>query len=240
MNWPRLIGLLLALCMHGGVLYAVMARPASNAFADASGSDDFNVVAEVRLESDDFLTQRAQEAEIDRAPAHAAPSAVPLKQEPELKPADETQTEGPPLQRTADATLEPAELPPEAPRPDAQPKQNMTETATVAAKAQDAQQAAAVLAARRNQLWSQYSVELNLAFDRHKVHVAEKGDVLLEVTVAPSGQLLEHAVLQSSGIPRLDRAAITALERAAPFPPLPPELSSSPLTFSVPFRFRTR
>jgi protein TonB len=62
----------------------------------------------------------------------------------------------------------------------------------------------------------------------------------LQLTVAPSGQLLDRAVLQSSGVPQLDRAAITALERAAPFPPLPPELSSTPLTFTVPFRFRTR
>jgi protein TonB len=239
MNGPRLIGLSLALCLHGAVLYAFMARPASNAFAEGSGSDDFTVVAEVRLDSTDFLTQRAQEAEIDRTPAQAAPPPAPEKQEPKPEPLEKTQTEAPLPQQTANA--EPAEVSPEAPRQEPpERQQTISQTASVAAKAQDEQQAAAALAARRNQLWSQYSVQLNLAFDRHKVHVAEKGDVLLQVTVAPSGQLLDHAVLQSSGIPRLDRAAITALERAAPFPPLPPELGSSALTFSVPFRFRTR
>jgi protein TonB len=68
----------------------------------------------------------------------------------------------------------------------------------------------------------------------------KEGDVLLQITVAPSGRLLDHAVLQSSGTPELDSAAIAALERAAPFPPLPPDLNSSPLTFTLLYQFHPR
>jgi protein TonB len=242
MNWLRLIGLSLALCLHGAVLSALITRIGSGALADGSGSDNLIVVAEVSVENADFLTQRAQEAEIDRAPAQAATPPAPDKQEPEIEPPEKTQTGAPPPQQTANATPAPAKVPPEAPRrePPPEKQQTVSQVATVAAKAQDEQQAAAALAARRDQLWSGYLVGLNLAFDQHKVHVAASGDVLLQFTVAPSGKLLDHTVLQSSGSPKLDRAAITALERAAPFPPLPPELSSGPQTLTAPFRFRTR
>ena len=110
----------------------------------------------------------------------------------------------------------------------------------MAAEAQDAQQAALANAARRSRFWSLYQTELYSAIERHKVHSGKVGDVLLQVTIAQSGQLLDCAVIKSSGVPELDRAALAALERAAPSPPIPTDVSSGPLTLAVPFRFRTR
>ena len=112
--------------------------------------------------------------------------------------------------------------------------------ASVASEAQEAQRASAAEAARRSQLWSLYQNEIYSLLERHKVHVAKYGDVLLTITIAPSGKLLSRTVAQSSGIAEIDGAAIAALEHSAPFPPIPPDVSSGPLTLSVPFRFRVR
>lgn len=238
MNWPRFIGLTLALCLHCGVLYALVARPASSAFDDGSGSDNFTVVAEVNLESGDFFTERAQEASVDSSPAQAAPPPAPDKKEPKIEPPEKTGTEAPLPQQTANSNPKPAETPRQEPPPEQQ--QTRTQIASVAAKAQDEQQAAAALAARRDELRSQYSAELYSALERHKTHIAKAGDVLLQFTVAPSGRLLDRAVIQSSGIPKVDRAAIAALERSAPFQPIPAELSSVPLSVTILVQFRTR
>jgi len=60
------------------------------------------------------------------------------------------------------------------------------------------------------------------------------------LTIAPSGKLLSHEVVQSSGSDILDRAAVASLEKAAPFPPIPRDLGVSPLTLRVPFEYTTR
>jgi periplasmic protein TonB len=221
MNWPRLIGLSLALCLHGGVLYALIAHPGSGALAGGSGSDNFTVVAEVSLESADFFTQNKQDAAADINPVQAPP---PPKQEPKVEPQEKSESD----------------VPLEAPRKEPPPEQIMPQMASVAAEALEAQQAAAALAARHNELWSQYSAELFSAIQRHKTHIAKTGDVLVQFTIAPSGQLLDRAVIQSSGDRELDSAAIAWLERSAPFRPIPADLSSGPLTTEETFQFRTR
>jgi protein TonB len=43
-----------------------------------------------------------------------------------------------------------------------------------------------------------------------------------------AGSILARSVAESSGSSTLDMTAITSLERAAPFPPVPPELSKGP------------
>ncbi len=55
----------------------------------------------------------------------------------------------------------------------------------------------------------------------------EKGRVVIELTLAPSGDLLAHRVVKSSGSATLDRTAMISLERAAPFPPRRPRRASS-------------
>src|SRR5262249_41483426 len=149
--WPCLAGVSLSLCVHGAALYAFIARPASNASAAGNGLDDFTVIAEVRLEGADFLTQRAQEAGTSQTAAQAAPAPAP--EEPKAEPSEEAHTEAPLSQQTANATPEPAEIPPEPHREEAprEKQQTIMQTASVEAKAQDEQQAAAALAARRNQ-----------------------------------------------------------------------------------------
>ncbi len=53
-----------------------------------------------------------------------------------------------------------------------------------------------------------------------------QGDVRLLVVVDQFGILLEAIVLESSGFPHLDRAAIKKVQDAAAYPPFPPALSA--------------
>jgi periplasmic protein TonB len=240
MNWPRLIGLALALSLHAGLMALIFARPNPDALASGNGPDNLTVVATVSLESGDLFTQSAQQAATDAASAKAA-----AKIEPPANAETETSAPGTPAvqQQTKDeapkrpeTTLENKDLEPPTPAK----QKPLTQMASVASGTQDAQQASAAQAARQSKLWSLYQTELYSSLERHKVHVAKAGDVLLQMTIAPSGKLLTRTIVQSSGSAELDNAAIAALERSAPFPPIPPEVSSVPLTLAVPFRFRTR
>ena len=53
-----------------------------------------------------------------------------------------------------------------------------------------------------------------------------QGDVRLLVVVDQFGILLDVTILESSGFPHLDRAAIKTVQDAAPYPPFPPALSA--------------
>ena len=68
----------------------------------------------------------------------------------------------------------------------------------------------------------------------------QAGTVLISFTVAHSGELLSRAVKKSSGSKLLDDAAMAALDRAAPFPPMPENVAQGPLEVQVPFKFITR
>ncbi len=68
----------------------------------------------------------------------------------------------------------------------------------------------------------------------------KSGTVLISFTVGPSGQVLSRAVKASSGSKLLDDAAMAALDRASPFPPMPDDLAKGPIEVQVPFNFVTR
>jgi protein TonB len=87
-----------------------------------------------------------------------------------------------------------------------------------------------------------YHGVVSKALERHKVNPRSSvaGTVLLKFTVGPTGELLSSGVEKSSGSKLLDDAAIAALERSAPFPPMPVEIASQPIEMKVPYRFITR
>lgn len=63
------------------------------------------------------------------------------------------------------------------------------------------------------------------------------GTTVLRFTLGADGSLVNAVIADSSGSGLLDRAALNALERAAPFPAPPPSAGNS-LTFEIPFTFR--
>jgi len=64
----------------------------------------------------------------------------------------------------------------------------------------------------------------------------EEGQVVLRFRVARSGQVLNYAVVQSSGYPELD-AAVDAMMRGAVLPPFPTDMMAADIQVTVGVRF---
>jgi protein TonB len=235
MNWPRLAGILLALCLHGSAVYALFFHSGRDAVAvaEGNGSDSFTVVATVSLDSADLFTQDAIMA------------SDAGKNEPREPPKEERPKETGEKSESPEKMIEPVpskevEKAPES--PPAEKPQPLTETASVASVQLDEQRAASALAAQRNKLWSAYEIALHSTLERHKLkpRTGKTGEVIVQIVIAQSGELVSQSVLKSSGSSELDKVALASLEAAAPFPPVPPEVSSGPLTLDIPFHFQTR
>ncbi|CAN5534807.1 hypothetical protein BH10PSE6_BH10PSE6_15020 [soil metagenome] len=56
----------------------------------------------------------------------------------------------------------------------------------------------------------------------------------VRVVIARDGQLLEAALVRSSGYDFIDRGMLTALRNSSPYPPLPPEMGVDSATFILP------
>ncbi|MFN4182173.1 MAG: energy transducer TonB [bacterium] len=67
--------------------------------------------------------------------------------------------------------------------------------------------------------------------------LALEGTVEVRFVLTREGKVKEVEIVKSSGFLLLDNAGKRAVERAAPFPPFPPEIRESTLSFSLSFRF---
>jgi len=72
--------------------------------------------------------------------------------------------------------------------------------------------------------------------------VAIDGSVVCVVyfQVIRSGRLIEVRVEQSSGIPAFDKTCVAAIERSAPFPPLPKDFLDEIIGITLPFKYEPR
>lgn len=59
-------------------------------------------------------------------------------------------------------------------------------------------------------------------------------------TLGASGNVISVSLAGSSGAGVLDQAAIAMVQRASPFPPIPPSLGRGSMTFAAPVRFNLR
>jgi len=66
----------------------------------------------------------------------------------------------------------------------------------------------------------------------------DKGEALVSFTVGASGKVTKVALARSSGSAALDNAALAAVDRAAPFPPIPEAAGRSSWSFTVPVYFK--
>ena len=67
-----------------------------------------------------------------------------------------------------------------------------------------------------------------------------QGEVVLEVELTGTGQLIKKEVMKSSGHKPLDTEAMKMIDRAVPFPAPPSILSESTFTILVPISFTLR
>jgi len=87
--------------------------------------------------------------------------------------------------------------------------------------------------------WGPYMRDLEQRIKRN--WTPPKGDsskrVVIKFTIGRDGRLLSHKIVQSSGLPIADRAALSAIELTAPFRPLPPEHKGSSVDIEFTFDY---
>jgi protein TonB len=237
MNWVRFGSAGAALGVHiaalGLFVFSAAHEPDLSALQSGSGDNDLTIVATVSMQSEESLGLDA--ASVQRQEASAGGQAAPQVQEEVKK--EEEKVELPP-----EETREPVPLVEEK-KPEKKIVEPKPSTPAPASEAQEEQRAATrAFEARRNEVLSLYNSRVYQALMKNALRpkTMEKGRVVLELTLAPSGELLGHHVVQSSGSETLDRTAMTSLERAAPFPPAPPEVSKEPHTLRVPFEYAVK
>jgi periplasmic protein TonB len=242
MSWVRTGAIAAAIAVHAAAAAAFVTFGANepDALQSGAGKDDLSIVATVTLQSEESIGLDAVNQEHQDASVAAKPAPQPEVKQEEAKKEDAIEMEPTPPEETVQPQPPIQEKPPEkeAVKPEAQPV-----APSVSAAALEEQHAMSrELEARRSQLLSLYNGKIYKALMEHAIRPrrVQQGRVLLELTLAPSGALLSHRVLQSSGSDLLDRTAMASLERAAPFPPAPPELSTGPYTLSIPFEYAVK
>jgi len=78
---------------------------------------------------------------------------------------------------------------------------------------------------------------------QHRIYPAvaasnrQEGRVVMRVTVARTGQVLEVRVGTSSGWPAIDAAEIETIRKAGPFPPVPGDMPGDPIILVLPMTY---
>jgi protein TonB len=225
--------------IHCAMLVPLISFAGSSALDAGSGQDQFNIENGVALEGLSFGDAPETVHTIEQPPVEEIAAPPPA---PEVK-----QVEQPPEAITT-ASLDqkeevqvrepdpPQETPPE-PVPQVTPQQAVPEQVAVETEAASAKQTAG-----DPTKFAKYLGTLRTQLEKHKINPRSRfsGTVWLRFTVGENGEIVTREVATSSGSKVLDDAAVSALERAAPFPPIPTEVGTRPLVVSVPFKFVAR
>lgn len=201
---------------------------------------------------------------IDLAPVAVAPTVVPNDMPPDVvesklvepTPEPEPEPEKPveKVELPPDPTPLPeltAALPPPKPpekKPEKKkPRQNTASLARAASSADKRAERAAAPAlganARDSNAIPNWRSQLVARLERNKRYPAEAqargetGTVQLAFTVDRNGGAHSVRLVRSSGSVALDRETLTLIDRAAPFPPPPPELGGGQIAIVVPIRY---
>lgn len=240
MTWLRLIAIVLSVLVHGSIGYAMLpAFQDTNSMAlDVGKGTDIVLVeqgiAEEGISKLGDAMETIETAEI--VPVQAAPPPPPEEVKPdELR--DVIASEASTVEQQVVKTEEPPPIkeppPPEAVQAQSQPEQIAVVTQQSSGEAQSGGNA---------KMLGLYLGQVNDHVQRAKVNPRSSiaGTVIIRFTIGIDGKLLSKEIAKSSGSKVLDDAATAALDRAAPFPPIPPEVSIKPLAFTQPFKFVMR
>ena len=231
----RFVTIILSLGLHAALFLPLMSFGGGAALEAGTGDDLVVVEQGIALEG---LTKFGEAEEmietIDIPPIQAAEVPQPVEEiKPELTDVV-TSTEG----KHDEQAMPEEPKPVEEERPREVPvEEQAPQVATLIEQSSGAAQEGGDTTQRLA-----YLGQVRKTLERSKVNPRStmSGTVLIKFTVGPKGDLLSRTVQQSSGSKVLDDAAMAALDRAAPFPPLPQEIASGPLEVQVPFRFITR
>jgi protein TonB len=226
---------LLSLGLHAGVVLALVGVTGGSALDAGSGGDLFVVEQGIALEGVAKFGEAEEMIEtVDIPPVQAtAEPRVVEEIEPELT---DVVTSSESTHEEQVVAEEPK--PVEEEKPVAVPiEEQAPQVATLIEKSSGAEQQGGDTTLRMAYLGT-----LRKTLERSKVNPRSRltGTVLIRFTVGPTGQVLSREVQKSSGSKLLDEAAMAALDRASPFPPMPEELARGPIEVQVPFKFITR
>jgi periplasmic protein TonB len=235
MNWVRIGAAAAALGLHvalAAVLIAVVNHePDLAALQSGDGKDELSVVATISMMSEESLG--LDSSSTPRRDDPPGGRAVPQVKEVAVKEDEKIE-----------APVEEREAPP--PVEEKKPEKKVDEQVSISAPASEAEEeqraASRAYEARRNRAISLYNSSIYQSLMRNALRpkIMEKGRVVLELTLSPSGELIRHRVVESSGSEVLDKVAMISLERAAPFPPIPSEAGRDPYTLRVPFEYAAK
>jgi protein TonB len=227
---------LVSLAVHAALLLAIVGVSAGGAAFDTGSSGDMFVVEQgIALQG----VAKFGEAE-ERIETVDIPPVQPVEQPKEVKEVEPdlnnvvTSTEAQHEEQVVKEDPKPIEDKPVEPVP---VQEQAPQVATLIEQSSGQAQQGGDTTQRRAYLGT-----LSKSIERAKVNPRSRqaGTVMVRFTVGPDGNLISRAVEKSSGSTVLDEAAVAALDRAAPFPPMPQNVAKGPIEVSVPFEFVTR
>ena len=74
-------------------------------------------------------------------------------------------------------------------------------------------------------------------YPRAALENRERGRVVVRITVARDGRVVDARVSQSSGSRSIDAAEVETVLKSSPFPPLPPDIPGERVAFEVPVNY---
>ncbi len=238
MSWVRAGAIFAAFGVHAAAAAALIAFGAyePDALQTGAGKDDLSILATVTLQTEESIGLDAVTAERQDASAAAKPQPEIMQ---EAKKEDAIEMEPPPPEESTPPQAPIQEKPPEK---QAEKQEVQPAAPAISAAAQEEQHAMSRdLEAQRNRLFSLYNAEIYRAVMTHAVRPKKvrEGRVGVELTLSPTGKLLDHRVVKSSGITLLDETAMANLERV-PFPPPPHGLDKQPYTVTFSFDYSVK
>ncbi|KIC34180.1 energy transducer TonB [Leisingera sp. ANG-M7] len=188
--------------------------------------------------------------QIDLAQAPRAALLAPLAQPAAAQPVQvDTAPAPPPKPRKPAPKPEPQAKPQQTPPPKANSNRNAAgqagQRAAGAGGGAEAGQSGGARTAtadpgREAKLRTVWGNKIRARIERRKRYPSGargRAQVVLRLTVARDGRLLDHRIAKSSGIAAFDQAALDAVARAGKFPPAPKKLQAVQIRLSLPVSF---
>lgn len=238
-----------ALILHGAV--------AAIAVTTLTGEDEDAELGAAGIEVGlEFLAPRGEETNLPPGPDQDASMATPAVQEqkaevkktelPQDKPVE---SENPDRVVAPDKAIDPKEDDPDVTAKQQAPSQeSVAAEATATPNSQAARESdrsmtlAQGTGESKQRIKSTWQKELIAHLDHHKRYPEGRDDVTAKITVSfqidRTGHIISSAIVEGSGYPEFDQAALAMLKRADPLPPPPAVIADEGLTFMLPVMFR--
>lgn len=258
MNVLRSSSIVASLLLHGSLALAfVDFQRGGPALEKGSGIEQLRIEQGIAIEGLSRLGEAPETVEARDAETVQASQAVAAMQEvkavvaPQEPPPPEnvpTTTEPPelkdvitsPLGSTQEIVTAMQVPPPEVQPP--QPEQQQSEQQLEQVAVIEQQAASVSQSGGDATLYNAYLGSIRTHVERFKVRPRKvvRGEVVVKFSIDREGAVVSREVQTSSGSEELDLAALSAIDKAAPFPRFPDGLGRNQIDLSIPFQFVTR